>query len=274
MALVRPDGSASVPIQRSPLFRERKVRIELWGPTTGVPVGASTTLATTKPVVVSGLETSRTIPPNVEGVSTAPTDTAQIRTGVVNAPTAGGEVSPAAVPPLISIDLTEVRSIRPSSQGATAVMNGVVGPVIQPWYFGPIVMEIRGESYMGAFKNRALNVAVDNDVEKLWRLREIVNERFALSAETIRGLKVVLTIGDSGPENMATNQKFWGNIDNLETEENDDKPYVWTYGFRFTGDFWTRFVVESGTQGVGQDLAVASGATSTGLGMIPQPAVR
>jgi len=249
VALVRPDGSPSVPIQRSPLFRERKVRLELWGPSTGVSINTSPISIVAKPnmpLTSAITPTGRILNP------TLPEQAAQSMTQVT-------------IPPF-SIDLTEVRSIRPASAGATAVLQGVVSPVIQPWYFQPVTLEIRGESHMGAFKNSRLNVAVDNDVEKLWQLRERVNERFALSQESIQGLKVVLTIGDSGPENLSTNQKFWGNIDNIETEENDEKPFVWTYVIRYTGDFWNRFVTESGAAGASDDVVVAASANSTTLG--------
>lgn len=252
MALVRPDGSPSVPIQRSPLFRERKVRLELWGPSTGVSINTSPVSVVAKsnmPLVSAITPTGRILNP------TLPAQTPQTLTQVT-------------IPPF-SIDLTEVRSIRPASPGATAVLQGVVSPIFQPWYFGLITFEIRGESHMGAFKNSRLNVAVDNDVEKLWQLRERVNERFALSQESVQGLKVVLTIGDSGPENLSTNQKFWGNIDNIETEENDEKPYIWTYVIRYTGDFYGRFITESGTTGANDDAAVAASADSTSLGTGP-----
>lgn len=149
----------------------------------------------------------------------------------------------------LSIDLTEVSNITISSAGSTAIAHGVIAPVLQPWYFGPVIVEMTGKSYMGAFANDQLNVTVDNDITQLLTLRQLVNEAFLLSRSTLKDLQARLFIGKQGASNLGTDTEFIGFFDDLRIEENEDNPYIQTYQLKFTGEISYSVMLSRGEEG-------------------------
>jgi hypothetical protein len=168
-----------------------------------------------------------------------------------------------------TIELTEVNTVAMQSTGATAVLPGVIVPVIQPWYFQPITIEVRGESYMGAFDEERLNVTVDNDVAELFRLRDNVNTIFSGSQGSVKGLRTRLSIGKNVGVNNARDREFVGNINDIRVEESDEKPYVWTYTIQFTGDFSFRVDLERGVAAFRSDAGRTAATKTSGLELGP-----
>ena len=78
--------------------------------------------------------------------------------------------------------LTEVNSFKTQVQGGVGQSKGVIAPILQMWYLGPVSVTITGKSFMGAYADpngQGLNlVGVDNDVASLIRLRDKINEAF------------------------------------------------------------------------------------------------
>jgi len=180
-------------------------------------------------------------------------------------------VTPAAqfATAVVSIELTEVNTVSMQSTGATAILPGVIVPVIQPWYFLPVTIEIKGESYMGAFDEERLNITADNDVANLWALRDNVNAIFSGSQGSVKGLRTRLSIGKRLDSNTSHDRTFVGNVNDIRIEESDEKPYVWSYTVSFTGDLSSRFDLERGVAAFRSDAGLTAKVGSSGLDIGP-----
>jgi len=162
------------------------------------------------------------------------------------------------------VELAEVKTINVSSTGSTAVLPGVIQPVLQPWNFMPVIIELSGESYMGAFAAENLNIVSDNDVSRLWRIRQQIDDLFSSSSASIKNLRTRLTIGkQGGPKDYARTREWVGNLDDIRDSESDDKPYVWTYTIKFTGLTVDTFNMQEGSIRYGNDAVLAAATKTT-----------
>ncbi len=148
------------------------------------------------------------------------------------------------------LKLTEVTTVRIVTTGGTAVAMGVVAPILQPWYFQPVQVEITGQSYMGAFSSQSLNVTVDDDIERLLNIRNRVNKLFLEATTSIQNLKTILTIGEPERGSIGTNQKFIGFINEINIEESQDVPYTQRYIIKFIGEFSNLFNLRRGADAI------------------------
>ena len=141
------------------------------------------------------------------------------------------------------IELSEVSSIDIDSAGSTAVGMGQVAAFMQPWYFGPFKINVSGKSYIGAMRQKRLNIATDTDVKKLMELRNAINTHFKSGISlgtpgiTQGALSAVLSyVDDKEPGNLAVNQEYRGFIDNISFGEAQQNPYMVSYSIKFTGE--------------------------------------
>lgn len=148
------------------------------------------------------------------------------------------------------VELTEVASVRFNTIGGVSVAMGAIAPVLQPWYFQPITIEITGKSYMGAFKNTSLSISVDDDVKRLMEMRTFVNMAFNSAFSTISGLQTLLTIGEPEKGDIGTNQKFTGFISELQIEEDEENPYMQKYIIKYIGDLADLVNLRKGAEAV------------------------
>ena len=176
----------------------------------------------------------------------------------------------------LELVLTEVTSISQTSSGVTASLLGVIAATIQPWYFQPIVVEVAGKSYMGAYANDVLNVAADSDISKLMTLRQIVNEAFLLSRSSLKDLQVTLSIGDPRRNIPGVDQQLTGFVDDLVIDENQDDQYMMSYRFKFTGETAALATLRLGEERAQNDLQTAttiktSDISATSMAQTPIP---
>jgi len=156
--------------------------------------------------------------------------------------------TPTTSPTPFSLSLTEVTSIRESTNASVAVARGVVASIIQPWYFQPIQVDITGKSYMGALDRNSLNVNVDSDVDKLLALRDHINTSFTQTG-TIKDLIGTVEYGKANPlPNRGVNQLLTGQFDEITIEESDNEPYIQTYTIKFIGDLSGQTSVDQGAK--------------------------
>lgn len=190
----------------------------------------------------------------------------------------GGKVSTVPVREKVKFELTEVSTVMISSSGATALSNGVVASVMQPWYFQPFIIEITGRSYMGAFAQRNLNVGADDDVRLISRMRELINQSFFMARTSVRNLKATITIGDPKKNSGGTDQQFVGFFDDVSVEESQDNPYIQVYRLRFTAELAFLANQNRGSEGSQVDRAVAptikTSSVSTTKAPKPPPPTR
>lgn len=212
---------SGIQLPRNTLYRERRVKIEL---TTGTVIPGSTVTLGAKPATI-------------------------LTNGIKVKATPGKKVKIPDTLRKVVIDLTEVATISISSAGSTAVANGVISNILQPWYFGPVVIEMTGKSYMGAFANDSLNVAVDNDITQLLLLRQFVNEAFLLARSTLKDLQARIFIGKPGQSNLGLDTEFIGFVDDLRIDEGEDAPYIQTYQIKFTGEISSAVMLSRGEEG-------------------------
>jgi hypothetical protein len=157
----------------------------------------------------------------------------------------------------IPVDLTEVNSISKNSSGATGIGMGAISTVLQPWYFGPFVIEIKGSTYVGAYSQSRLNIGVDKDVAKLIRLRTLINQEFKLG--NVNRLKTVLYANDpSDSSNLNVSQEYQGFLDDLNIDEDDQISYVIKYGIKFTGQLRGAIDISTGTNKQREDQRVVN----------------
>jgi hypothetical protein len=150
------------------------------------------------------------------------------------------------------IELAEVTSISVQTQAGTAIALGPIQAVLQPWYFQPLKIDIQGKSYVGAFATRRLNVGVDNDIEKILKFRQNVNDDFRRG--NINKLKVGLVYFDSADSsNLAVSQEYEGFIDDISISENQSSPYIKDYSLKFTGELKDQKDILSGGNGQRDD---------------------
>lgn len=170
----------------------------------------------------------------------------------------GGTVSSVPIQETAKFELTEVATVSIGSAGSTALANGVIASVMQPWYFQPFVIEITGRSYMGAFDQNNLNIASDNDILQVIRMRNLVNEAFFTAQASIRNLQATIFIGDPKKNSTGTDQMFIGFFDDVSVEENQDNPYIQTYRLRFTAELAFLANQSRGEEGAKTDQQVAA----------------
>jgi hypothetical protein len=240
-------------LPRNQIFRERRVLLTLEGTSLTTP-GGSATLTAFKP---GNIITS----PKVTLPGGAVIDPKFI--SLKRLRSSGKTLK--GIPTAFKLELTEVKSVSMKSAGSTAIMPGVVVPVIQPWHFQPVVIEIQGESYMGAFDRESLNVTADNDVGNLWKMRDAINSLFANSSASIKNLRTRLAIGVQTSGNQSKDREFVGHINDISIDESDEKPYMWTYSIGFTGDFSFRFDLNRGAVAFRGDAGRAAATGTSGL---------
>ncbi len=155
--------------------------------------------------------------------------------------------------PELVFDLTEVNAIEFDSVSTTAVANGAVRSVLQPWYFQPVAITITGRSYIGAFDQgpvglEGTDIAFDRDIANIIELRQIVNEKFFNSFASITDLFFQLTYDDpNDTENISASQVFIGFFNQIRYNENDKDPYIKGYTLRFIGEDEKLLALLSGT---------------------------
>lgn len=162
--------------------------------------------------------------------------------------------------PDLVFDLTEVNMIEFDSVSTTAVGNGAVISVLQPWYFQPITINITGRSYIGAFDQgpvgiEGTDIASDRDIEKIIELRQIVNEKFFNSFASVKDLRFQLTYDDpNDTENISASQVFIGFFNQIRYGENDKDPYIKGYTLRFIGEDEKLLSLLNGTNKSKEDI--------------------
>ncbi len=162
--------------------------------------------------------------------------------------------------PDLVFDLTEVNMIEFDSVSSTAVGNGAVISVLQPWYFQPITINITGRSYIGAFDQgpvgiEGTDIASDRDIEKIIELRQIVNGKFFNSFASVKDLFFQLTYDDpNDTENISASQVFIGFFNQIRYSENDKDPYVKGYTLRFIGEDEKLLSLLNGTNKSKEDI--------------------
>lgn len=170
-----------------------------------------------------------------------------------------------------SLTLREVTSLRESTIGGVAMVRGVISAIIQPWYFQPIVVDIMGKSYMGAFAETLTsnpNVSTDNDVTTLIRFRDMVNQTFIRTSSTIKDLEMRLDYGTGGRAGLnASNQTLVGFIDEMTIEETEDAPYIQSYTIKFTGELEVAKDTKQGAIDALADVQTTEGAQTPSIGM-------
>jgi hypothetical protein len=165
----------------------------------------------------------------------------------------------------LELVLTEVTSISQNTDAPTATLLGPIAATIQPWYFGPMILEISGKSYMGAYDNDQLNIAADNDVSKLLTLRSYVNQSFAMAQGSITNLLATLILGDPKRQVLGVDQTLTGFLDGLSIDENQDEQYMQGYRFKFTGEPASKALLDSGDQRATADQKNAHDLTTSGV---------
>jgi hypothetical protein len=139
--------------------------------------------------------------------------------------------------------LTEVNSFKTQVQGGVGQSKGVIAPILQMWYLGPVSVTITGKSFMGAYADpngQGLNlVGVDNDVASLIRLRDKINEAFIRTGITtdyrIRIIWGAIGKRDEVSLKESTQQIFVGYIDQIGIDESESQPYAFDYNVQFVG---------------------------------------
>lgn len=165
--------------------------------------------------------------------------------------------------------LNEVTSVRISSAGSTAILSGTIAPVIQPWYFQPIIIEITGKSYMGAYANESYNLSRDYDVSALMGLRKFVNDQFLNANTSVHNMIFELLIGNpSGATLAGVDQMYVGFFDEISIDESQDAPFVQTYALKFTGQSMMSFETGDGTQKANQDKSLTKATTTASVGIM------
>jgi hypothetical protein len=155
-------------------------------------------------------------------------------------------------------DLTEVSGVQVTTTGSVVVMTGAVAPVIQSWYFRPMNIEISGKSYIGAFSNFGgvsnPNVANDNDIEKLLKLRAIVNTVFVTPGLPTNNFGIILRYDDPDDRNnINVSQEYLGYIEDISFNESDTEPYMKSYTIKYVGSLKQSFDIQMGKKAAMQD---------------------
>ena len=143
-----------------------------------------------------------------------------------------------------TVELTQVTSIKTQVQGGVGQSRGVIAPILQMWYLGPISVSIMGRSFMGAYADltgQGLNlVGVDDDAARLIRLRDKINATFATTG-SVGDFRIRLTWGRANSIESSTSlkdsteQTFVGYIDQVSIEETEGSPYIFDYTIQFIG---------------------------------------
>jgi len=166
--------------------------------------------------------------------------------------------SPSGSEQLPPFDLTEVTSVSIDTMGSVIVLPGAVAAVLQSWYFRPMTIDISGKSYIGAFSNFGglsnPNIANDNDVEKLLKLRGLVNSLFVTPGLQTNNFGVILRYDDPDDRNnINVSQEYLGFIDDITVDESDSEPFMKTYSVKFIGELKQSFDIQSGKKNSQKD---------------------
>ena len=151
--------------------------------------------------------------------------------------------------PELGFDLTEVNSIEFTSTSATTVTGGAVAAIVQPWYFGPIMVNITARSYIGAFgpdtaggfipgfRLEGPDIALDKDIVNVIEIRRIVNQQFLSSFKSIRDLRFKLIYEDPNDKgNLAVSQTLIGMVMETFVNEGEIDPFMKAYRLKFVGE--------------------------------------
>lgn len=145
------------------------------------------------------------------------------------------------IPKPTTVTLTEVRRILQVYTGEAGITKGVIAPVIQMWYMGPIAVDIEGRSYMGAFQDYDYNrMMADSDIERLLEFQDKINQAFLTTTEVNR-LSVELSYGNSSAASdgdkigRGTNITLVGVIGSISIEETDSAAHFRQYSIKYHG---------------------------------------
>lgn len=163
----------------------------------------------------------------------------------------------AAQPDFPSFELTEVNDVSVGSASETAVAPGVMAPIIQPWYFKPFSIEISGKSYIGAFDSSflPLNIATDDDVNQLIKLRTLVNQKFSTTG-IVNRVELLITYDDpavGGDNNLHISQTFKAVYNGLAIKEDETKPYLKHYNIKFVAQLTSVTNITDGSNQAQED---------------------
>lgn len=169
------------------------------------------------------------------------------------------------------IELAEVNDVNVNSASETAIATAVIAPIIQPWYFKPFTIEINGKSYIGAFDSKflPLNIATDDDVNQLIKLRTVINQRFNTTG-IVNNIELLITYDDpevGGDNNLHISQTFKAVYNGLNIKEDENKPYLKHYNIKFIGQLTS---VANITQGSNEAQEDEEGVEQYGTGKVDE----
>lgn len=169
--------------------------------------------------------------------------------------------------------LTEVISVDETTEASVATMNGVVRSIIQPWYYGPMRIDVSGRSYFGAYGGIGLgsvsldivNVGIDNDVRHLIELRDEINRAFETTGKTTAGGG--LFFGDPEDQNnLGTTHDYEGVFGPISFNEADSAPFMRSYKFSFVGQLRSKATVGRGAQAARDDEVAVERVRTSSVG--------
>ncbi len=133
-----------------------------------------------------------------------------------------------------------------------AVVPGLFTSFIQPWFFKPVGVSVRGESYLGTYPVLSKG---DKDVE---RIIAKMNKSLADFTDRIgpagTGERVLIEIRN----NPVNSRRFFGYINHFHYEETTAMPYIFPYDFSFVGRSMDSAQIAAGRQ-AGRDSLKAFG---------------
>lgn len=142
----------------------------------------------------------------------------------------------------LKFQLTEVDTIKITTNGSVPILTGAIRGVIQPWYFKPYTIEITGKSYIGAFDRIAsafptINVATDTNIEQLIDLRDRTNAAFTNPQAVNSKFKTILRyIDPKDMGNKSVSHEFDGFFADVSINETESSPYIKAYSLAFVGE--------------------------------------
>lgn len=128
-----------------------------------------------------------------------------------------------------TLNLVGPTSVDFSYEADVAVESGLFTSFIQPWFIKPVVINIKGESYLGT---SPVISRADRDVEKtLEKFTKSLNDFSERVGSPGNKDRVLLEIRNN-PRNA---RRFFGYIRRFTFGENVSSPFMLTYGIDFVG---------------------------------------